>query len=83
MTPPDPAIPLSALHPGEHGIIQSVQNSDPSVHKRLLEFGMTAGSRVEFVRSAPLGDPIEITVKNYRLSLRRLDADSVIVRRDV
>jgi ferrous iron transport protein A len=76
-------VPLTQLGPGECGEIHSVHSNEPHTLRRLLEFGMTAGSRVEFVRSAPLGDPIEIKLKGYRLSLRKHEADSVSVRRSV
>jgi Fe2+ transport system protein FeoA len=41
--------------------------------------GLLPGTRLTLVRTAPLGDPLEIEVRGYRLSLRRADADSILV----
>ncbi len=46
---------------------------------RLREMGLLPGTAVTFVRSAPLGDPIEIKVRGYHLSLRREEADQITV----
>ena len=46
---------------------------------RLLEMGMTPGATVRMVGTAPLGDPIEVEVRSYRLSLRRAEAARVEV----
>ena len=48
--------------------------------QRLLEMGLTAGAEVEVLRFAPLGDPVEIRVRGYSLSLRREDAKGVVVQ---
>lgn len=47
--------------------------------QRLLEMGLTPGAEFELVRFAPLGDPLEIRLRGYHLSLRRLEAESVEV----
>jgi Fe2+ transport system protein FeoA len=49
------------------------------VVQRLLEMGLTEGTDVEVVRSAPLGDPLEVSVRGYRLSVRKDDARCVRV----
>lgn len=49
--------------------------------RRLLELGLTPGTKIEVLRVAPLGDPIEILVRGYRLSLRHEDARLVGVHR--
>jgi ferrous iron transport protein A len=46
---------------------------------RLMEMGLLVGTPVEIVRFAPLGDPVEIKVRGYHLSLRRHDADKIMV----
>jgi ferrous iron transport protein A len=51
----------------------------PSVAQRLLEMGLTQGAVVSVVRAAPLGDPLEVSVRGYRLSVRRGDARHVRV----
>lgn len=73
------ARPLSALQPGERGIVASVDV--PIEHRaRILEMGLLPGTSLEMVRYAPLGDPVEIRVRGYHLSLRRHEADRVMVR---
>lgn len=53
----------------------------PAEHRsRLLEMGVLIGTAIELVRFAPLGDPVEIKVRGYHLSLRKTDADLVLVR---
>ena len=72
---------LDMLQPGEHGTIKQLRSSLPQVRQRLLELGMTNGTPVELIRVAPMGDPIEVKIKGYRLSLRRLEAEAVVVQR--
>lgn len=52
---------------------------DPTLVQRLLEMGLTDGEEVEVVRFAPLGDPMEIRIRGYNLSLRRKEAAAVLV----
>ena len=47
---------------------------------RLMEMGLLVGTRVELVRFAPLGDPVEIKVRGYNLTLRKHEADQIFVR---
>lgn len=51
----------------------------PVTHQRLLEMGLTVGTECTLVRYAPLGDPLEIRVRGYHLSLRRTEAAGVQV----
>jgi len=46
---------------------------------RLMEMGLTPGANVQLIRFAPLGDPIEIEVRGYRLSLRKREAEGIRV----
>lgn len=69
---------LNQLSPGHRARITAITGSGP-VYRRLLDMGMTPGSVVEMERSAPLGDPIAIRVKGYRLSLRLAEAATVAV----
>ena len=69
---------LSELTPGQSGRVQRLEGQG-SARQRLQEMGLIRGTTVQFVRSAPLGDPIEIRVRGYHLSLRRQEADSVVV----
>jgi len=76
-----PRITLNALRPGEQGTIEHVDSAASSIRQRLLEMGLTKGTDIELIRFAPMGDPIEISVRGYRLSLRRVEAESVIVNK--
>ena len=68
--------PLSMLGVGGSGSVVRV-TAEGSLRKRLLELGLLPGTRVELVRSAPLGDPVEIRVRSGTLSLRRSEAATV------
>lgn len=50
--------------------------------QRLMEMGLTTGAKVRVVRQAPLGDPIEVVVRGCRLTIRRADAQAVILSGD-
>jgi Fe2+ transport system protein FeoA len=47
---------------------------------RLMEMGLLVGTPVELIRFAPLGDPVEIKVRGYHLTLRRHEAEQILVR---
>jgi len=49
----------------------------PEQHQRLLEMGLTVGAQFEVIRFAPMGDPIDIKVRGYHLSLRKNEAAGV------
>ena len=67
---------LDQLRPGQQGRITAIQGSDALV-QRLMEMGLLEGEEVEVVGLAPLGDPLEIRLGNYRLCLRRVEAARV------
>jgi ferrous iron transport protein A len=69
---------LSDLTPGQSARIQRIEGG---ARQRLQEMGLIRGTTVQFVRAAPLGDPIEIRVRGYSLSLRRQEAQAVTVER--
>jgi ferrous iron transport protein A len=75
-----PAVqPLTCLPPGQLGTIAEIQ-LPAEQRPRLMELGLTPGTAVEMVRFAPLGDPVEIKVRGSNLSLRRHEAELVLVR---
>ena len=49
------------------------------VKRRIMDMGITKGQLIEVIRVAPLGDPMEITVRNYELSVRKADAEMIEV----
>ncbi len=50
-----------------------------SVKRRIMDMGITKGTRVYVRKVAPLGDPVEVTVRGYELSLRKADAEMILV----
>ena len=70
--------PLTALAPGQKGRIASFE-LPPEQRGRLCEMGLTTGAEVELIRFAPLGDPIDIKVRGYHLSLRKREAAGILV----
>lgn len=69
---------LSELVPGAVAVLREIPVSG-SAFLRLREMGMLVGTRVKLVRKAPLGDPIEIEMRGYHLTLRLQEAECVIV----
>lgn len=69
---------LSELKPGEGGVISRVVG-DREIRRRLLDMGLTRGTRIIVVRRAPLGDPVEFLLKGYNLSLRKKESENVYV----
>jgi ferrous iron transport protein A len=67
---------LSDLRVGESGRVLTVSAED-EVGCRLMEMGVTPGVEVRVLGTAPFGDPIEIEVRSYRLSLRKSEAARV------
>jgi Fe2+ transport system protein FeoA len=73
-------IPLSSLAVGDRGEVIRV-GAVGEIKRRLLEMGLTPGVRIEVERLAPLGDPIEIKLLGYHLSLRRSEAAEIAVNK--
>ena len=67
---------LDQLPPGQTATIVDIIGND-AVAVRLMEMGLIEGEPVEFVGAAPLGDPLEFTLRGYRLSLRSTEARRV------
>ncbi|AKG54191.1 ferrous iron transport protein A [Dehalogenimonas sp. WBC-2] len=68
---------MSELKKGERGKIVSI--SSGSFRQRLLGMGLVTGSEVEMIGVAPLGDPIEVKIKGYNLTLRKNEAATITV----
>jgi ferrous iron transport protein A len=71
-------VTLAELKPGEKGRILAVGGSGP-LKRRLMDMGLLPGQEVRMEKVAPLGDPLEVTVRSYALSLRRQEAEGVEV----
>ena len=69
---------LSELKPGDRTRVKEVGGTGDAA-RRLMDLGLIRGTAVEVVRTAPLGDPIEVRVRGFMLSLRRAEADHITV----
>lgn len=69
---------LGELEIGETGLIKKVEG-EGRLRRRLFDMGVTPGAVVSIKKKAPLGDPIEITIRGYELSLRKDEASLVIM----
>ena len=69
-------IPLSELPVGRSAIVTDIFSANET-KRRLMDMGITKGSQVYVRKVAPLGDPVEITIRGYELSLRKDDADCI------
>lgn len=67
-------VSLHAMKPGDTARVTGFNKSDPGYRQRLLAMGLTPGSVFSVTRVAPLGDPVEISVRNFTLTLRRDEA---------
>lgn len=72
-------IPLSLLQPGDQGEVVLIQ-AKGQVRQRLLEMGFIRGARLRVEKLAPLGDPMELVIKGYHLSLRREESSCILVQ---
>lgn len=68
---------LSTLKPGQRGKILKLDSSIGPIRRRLMDMGVIPGETVKVEKVAPMGDPIEITVKSYNLSLRKNEAKGI------
>lgn len=74
--------PLTSVNVGATATVAEI-NLPPASRPRLMEMGLLIGTTIELVRFAPLGDPIEIKVRGYHLTLRRHEADQILVQTNV
>ncbi len=67
---------LRDLDPGQQGVVMSIGTTGP-MKRRIMDMGITPGVEIKVVKVAPLGDPIEVTVRGYQLSLRKDEAQQI------
>ena len=60
-------------------VVVSKITGDPAYKRRIMDMGITKGTSIFVRKVAPLGDPVEVTVRGYELSLRKADADMILV----
>ena len=67
---------LRDLKPGETAKVVAI-NAEGAFKRRIMDMGITKGVSVYVRKVAPLGDPVEVTVRNYELSIRKYDAEMI------
>ncbi len=74
------SLTLDNLEIGSCGIIKSV-GGEGALRRRLLDMGLTPKTKVDVKKAAPMGDPIEITLRGYTLTIRKDDAKEIVVEK--
>ncbi|MGI5959181.1 MAG: FeoA family protein [Massiliimalia sp.] len=72
---------LDQLSPGQSGIIESV-GGHGALRRRLLDMGLTPKTKVAVRKVAPMGDPIELFLRSYVLTIRREDASNIVLKEE-
>ena len=72
---------LDSLKPGQGGVIGSV-GGEGALRRRLLDMGLTPKTKVMVRKVAPMGDPIELYLRSYVLTIRREDAAKIEIREE-
>lgn len=73
-------ISFTEMRAGERAMVAGFSSEGSRYRRKLLSMGLTRGVEFEFVKAAPLGDPVEIRVRGYSLSLRRSEAEVLILK---
>ncbi len=71
---------LRDLKPGEEGVVARIGDRGP-MRRRIMDMGVTPGVLIKVVKVAPLGDPIEVNLRGYELSLRKDEAAQIEITR--
>ena len=71
---------LDKLEVGKDAVIELVDSKEISLKKHIMDMGLTPGTEVTLVKIAPMGDPMEIRVRGYELTLRKEDAAQIQVK---
>jgi DtxR family Mn-dependent transcriptional regulator len=71
-------MPLSQLQKGQEAIVVRI-NGKGAVRRRMMDMGMVPGAEISVIRVAPFGDPVEYSIKGYSLSLRKSEAENIMI----
>ncbi len=69
---------LSLMKPGESGVVRKV-SAEGKIKHRLYDMGVTPGVSITVKKLAPMNDPIEVTIRGYELTLRKSEAQAVLM----
>jgi ferrous iron transport protein A len=75
------SICLCDMQLGEHGKVTGIRRGEKPYRQKLLAMGLTPGTEFSITRYAPMGDPVEIKVRGFSLSLRQAEANALLVER--
>ncbi len=67
---------LKDFSPSERGVVRRIE-AEGKIRRRLFDMGVTPGAEITMRKAAPLGDPIEVTLRGYELSLRKSEAGMI------
>lgn len=70
---------LAEMKIGESGVVDSI-NITGILRRRIIDMGLTKGSTVTIEKVAPLGDPIDVKVKDFHIAIRKSDAKNIIIK---
>ncbi len=72
-------VTLADIRPGRRCVVREIGRSKGLLRKRIIDMGLTVGTEIYVRKLAPLGDPIEIRLRGYELSLRKEEAKEILV----
>lgn len=70
---------LSDLRVGQRAVVLGLHNDNAALRRRILDMGITKGVTVEVIKTAPLGDPVDIGLRGYELCIRKSDLANIDV----
>jgi ferrous iron transport protein A len=70
---------IKNLKIGENAVISGFEKTEERYREKVLSMGLTKGTQITLKKYAPLGDPVEISVRDYNLSLRKEEADTILL----
>lgn len=70
---------LSDLNVGEYGVVEAIDITG-ILKRRIIDMGLTKGCKIKVERVAPLGDPIDVRIKNSHIAIRKSDALNIILK---
>ena len=73
---------IKDLLPGQRGRVTGYTTADKAYRQKLLQMGLVRGTSFRLLRSAPLGDPVELAMEDFKLSLRKHEADGIEIERE-
>ncbi len=74
-------IKITDMKIGEQAEITGFEQKEKIYRKKLLSMGLTKGTKIKIIKFAPLGDPVKIELRGFNLSLRKAEAEILLLRR--